>query len=200
MIREIFFKGFLKEDESIHVVIHRHIFFLKRILVRDLFFGIFLPLGVWFLFPQTLLFVVIWAWFGLIRFLYDFIGWYYDAWLVTNISILQIQWDGFFKKSATRTEYHHIESIGYEIKGFIGTLLNFGTITIEKETGGQIMFLNAAFPKKKVEQMMQYQDLFVTQKNIRDHRTLKGLLTDLLSHHFSEYGLPESDLKHKKNK
>lgn len=198
MIRELFYKGFLKEEEIIHVVVHRHFFFAIPHLSRDAFFGMLLPLALWFFIPQTLIFAAVWGWLGLLRFLYDLIDWYYDAWLVTNVSMLQIQWDGFFKKSSTRTEYHHVEAIGYEVKGFWATVFNYGTITVEKETGLQIVFKEAAFPKKKVEQMMQYQDLFITQKNIRDHRTLKGLLTDLLSHHFSEHGFPEESPEKKK--
>lgn len=189
MLQELLYKGFLKEEEEILLTIHKHLILIKSRLLKVFALGIVIPALMAWLFPPTLPFALVWAWIGILRIIYVAIDWYYDAWLITNISIIQITWDGFFKKSSTRTEYHHVEGIAYDIQGFWATLWNYGTIVIEKETGNQIMFEHASNPKKKVEQMLVYQDHFVTQKNIRDHRTLKGLVTDLLGHHFKTHVL-----------
>lgn len=195
MLQNLFYRGFLNENEVIHVVVHRHIFLSLGTFLRDILFGILMPAALWLLFPQAVWFAGVWGWFGMLRIVYDWVDWYYDAWLVTNISIIQVEWDGFFKKNATRTEYHHVESVGYAIEGVWGTICNFGTITVEKLTGATISFTGAAFPKGKVEKMLKYQDNFITDKNLRDHRTLKGLLTDLLSQHFAQFGASESKKK-----
>lgn len=187
MIREFFFKSFLKEDEQVLLVIHRHMITAFPEFFRVVLFGLLIPAVVYWLFPQTLIFTAVWAWLGVMRFIYSFFDWYYDSLLVTNVSILQIVWEGFFSKSAERTEYHHVESIAYEIKGFWPTILNHGTIVIEKETGNLITFEKAVSPKKKVEKMLAFHEYFIAQKNLRDHKTLKGLMTDLLSHHFKEH-------------
>jgi hypothetical protein len=187
MIREWLYSGFLNDDEEILLVVHRHLKVESVNFLRILVLGIGVPVFFYWLFPQVLPFAAVWAWLGFMRLIYGFFDWYYDAWLVTDISIIHVTWDGFFKKSGTRTEYHHIDSIGYEISGFFATLFNYGAITIEKETGNRISFDNAASPKKKVDQMMQFQDHFVTKKNVRDHKTLKGMMTDMLGHHFREH-------------
>lgn len=184
MIREWIYKSFLKEGEEILFTIHRHPILEFPRFLKVLVLGIVIPMFIAFLFPPTIPFAILWGWIGLLRLLYNTLDWYYDSWLITNVSILQIVWDGFFKKTSTRTEYHYIEGIAYDIQGFWATLCNYGTIVVEKETGNQILFEKAWRPKKRVEQMLAYQDLFVTQKSLRDHKTLKGLVTDLLSHHF----------------
>lgn len=193
MLRELFFSSYLKENESIYIVIHRHPIIFFKDLIRIIFFGLVLPALLYLFFPQTLIFAALWGWLGFLRLIYWFIDWYYDVWLVTNISIIQIEWQGFFNKSATRTEYHNVESVTYEVKGFIPMLFNYGTIIIEKETGNQIILQDAVSPRKKVEQMLKYQDLFVTQKGLRDHKTLRGLLTDMIHHHFKKSEYPEEN-------
>ena len=191
MIREFLFRSFLKEDEEILLVIHRHPVTVFSKLLKVFIFGILIPVVIWWFFRDTVLFVGIWGWCGFMIFLYAILDWYYDVWLVTNINIVHVIWDGFFSKSGERTEYHHIESISYEVKGFWATLLNHGTIVVEKETGNLLTFEKAVTPKRKVEKMLVFQEHFMTEKNIRDHKTLKALMTDLVSHHFKEYIAPQ---------
>jgi hypothetical protein len=158
---------------------------------RIIFFGIFLPLFGWWLFPQIMLFAVFWLTIGFLRFIYEFFDWYYDVWLVTNASIIEIMWRGFFEKSSARIEYHIIQGIGYEVKGFWRTLFNFGTIALEKFTGNPSIFDGAVNPKKKAEMLTKAQEDFVSNKSFRDHRALQGVLTDLLQRHIVEHGLPQ---------
>lgn len=186
MIRELFFQGFLQEDEVIHVMIHRHPIVMFKAWVKTIFFGLLVPAFLYWLFPGLWVIALSWGILGFLRLFYDILDWYYDVWIVTSVSIIHVVWDGFFKKSADRTEYHYVESIGYEVKGFLPTLLNYGSITVEKATGNTVTFEHAISPKNKVERMIQYQDQFITKKNFRDHRTLKGLLTDMLHHQYRE--------------
>lgn len=188
MVREIFFKGFLQAGEEIHVVIHRHPMTAFKRWLTTVFFGMVLPLVFFWLFPDLWMFALIWGVLGIMRLIYDIIDWYYDCWIVTSLSIIHVIWDGFFNKSADRTEYHYVESIGYEVKGILQTIFNYGTITVEKATGNTVSFLDSISPKKKVEQMIHYQEEFITKKNFRDHRTLKGLMTEMLHHHYREFG------------
>jgi hypothetical protein len=191
MLRDFFYKSYLAEGEEIQFAIHRHIFMQAKDFFRITFFGIFLPLFIWWLFPQTILFAAIWLGMGILRFFYEFVDWYYDVWLVTNASVIEILWEGFFKKSSARIEYHIIQGIGYEVKGFIPTLFNYGIIVLEKFAGNPSVFLGAVNPKKKTEMLTRAQEQFVTNKSFRDHRALQGVLTDLLQRHIVEYGVEE---------
>lgn len=191
MIRDYLYKSYLSEGENIVFVIHRHLFMQSKDFFRIAFFGLFLPLFGWWLFPQIMLFAVIWLSIGMLRFIYEFFDWYYDVWLVTNASLIEIMWKGFFEKSSARIEYHIIQGIGYEVKGFWRTLFNFGTIALEKFTGNASVFDGAVNPKKKAEMLTKAQEEFVTNKSFRDHRALQGVLTDLLQQHIVEHGLPQ---------
>lgn len=191
MIRDYLYHHYLGEGEKIVFVIHRHIFMELKNFLKVFFFGIFLPAFVWWLFPQTAIFTAIWLAIGMLRFIYEFFDWYYDAWLVTSVSIVEIMWKGFFDKSSTRIEYHIVQGIGYEVKGFWQTLFNYGTIALDKFTGNTSIFEAAANPRKKAEMLTKAQNDFVTNKSFRDHRALQGILTDLLQQHVVQHGLPD---------
>ena len=160
------------------------------------FFGIFIPLVAWWLFrdiKEIALFAAVWLAIGVLRFIYEFFDWYYDVWLVTNASIVEIMWEGFFKKSSTRIEYHIIQGIGYEVTGFGRTIFNYGTIALDKFAGGQSVFDGAISPRKTSEMLTRAQEDFVTNKSFRDHRALQGILTDMLQKHIVEHGVPEEE-------
>lgn len=193
MIRDFLYKSYLAEGEKINFVIHRHLFMEAKGFLKVFFFGIFIPVFFWWLFPQIALFAAIWLAIGLLRFIYEFFDWYYDVWLVTNASIIEIIWEGFFKKSSTRIEYHIIQGIGYEVKGVLRTVFNYGTIALDKFTGGQAVFDGAVSPRKKAEMLTKAQEDFVTNKNLRDHRALQGIMVDMLQRHIVEHGVTEAE-------
>ena len=192
-LRDFFYKGYLGDGEKIVFVIHRHIFMQGKDFLRIIFFGLFLPLFFWWLFPQITFFAAAWLAMGIARFFYEFLDWYYDVWLVTNVSVIEIMWQGFFEKSSSRIEYHTIQGIGYEVKGLTRTLFNYGTVTLEKFAGGASVFDGALKPKKKSEMLSRAQEDFVTNKSFRDHHALQGILTDLLQRHVVDHGLPEEE-------
>ncbi|MBP9718327.1 hypothetical protein KBD59_03455 [Candidatus Gracilibacteria bacterium] len=192
-LRNFFYKSYITDGEEIMFVIHRHLFLELKNFFKVFFFGLFLPVFAWWLFPKLLPLTILWGVIGVVRFLYEFFDWYYDAWLVTNVSVVEVIWEGFFKKSSARIEYHIIQGIGYEIKGIFRTLFNYGSITLEKFTGHPSTFDGAISPKKKVEMLTRAQDEFVKHKNYRDHHALQGLLSDLLQQHVLEHGVPGSE-------
>lgn len=183
------FKSYLTDGEKIQFVIHRHILLEFKIFFKIFFFGLFIPLFGWWLFPQVALFALIWIAIGSVRLIYEFFDWYYDVWLVTSASIIEIMWKGFFDKSSSRIEYHIIQGIGYEVKGFLPTLFNYGTIGLDKFTGNSSVFEGAINPKKKADMLTKAQETFVSNKSFRDHRALQGVLTDLLQRHIVENGI-----------
>lgn len=193
MLRDYMYRSYLGDGEEIQFVIHRHIFMQMKDFAVITFFGLFLPVFGWWLFPEILLFSAIWLAIGFVRFSYEFLDWYYDVWLVTNVSVVEIMWEGFFKKSSARIEYHTIQGIGYEVNGFVRTLFNYGTLVLEKFAGNASTFDGALNPKRKTERLTKAQEDFVTNKSFRDHKTLQGILTDLLQRHVVENGIPEEE-------
>lgn len=190
-LRDYLYKSYLSEGEKIIFVIHRHLLLEMKNFFQIIFFGVFMPLFMWWLFPKLLPISIIWGTIGVVRFIYEFFDWYYDAWLVTNVSVVEVIWEGFFQKSSTRIEYHIIQGIGYEVKGILRTIFNYGSLTLEKFTGNASKFDGAVSPRKKVEMLTAAQDKFVKSKNYKDHHALQGLLSDLLQQHVLEHGTPE---------
>lgn len=195
MIRDFLYRSYLGEGEQIIFVIHRHIVMEMKNFLKVLFFGAFIPVFAWWIFPKITIFAIAWLSIGLLRFLYEFFDWYYDVWLVTSVSIVEIMWRGFFDKSSARIEYHTIQGIGYEVKGFMQTIFNYGTITLDKYTGIASVFDGAIGPRKKAEMLTKVQEDFITNKSFRDHRALQGILTDLLQKHIVDHGLPEEEFE-----
>lgn len=193
MIRDFLYSSYLGEGEKIVFVIHRHLVMELKRFFKVMFFGVLIPAAAWWLFPQIALFAMVWLGIGIIRFLYEFFDWYYDVWLVTNVSIVEVIWEGFFSRSSSRIEYHIIQGIGYEVTGLLRTIFNYGTITLEKYSGNPSVFDGAVGPRKKSEMLTQAQEEFVKNKSFRDHRALQGILTDLLQSHVAEHGLPEEE-------
>ncbi|MEK7528854.1 MAG: hypothetical protein AAB592_03725 [Patescibacteria group bacterium] len=189
MLSEFFYRNYLEESEQVYLVVHRHLFIVFKKFFKIIFLGMVIPLGMWLLFPGLWIVSLVWAWFGLKVLVYQTLKWYYDAWLITDSCIVVIDWKGFFDKSTARIEYHYVDEVGYEIKGFIRTIFNYGSITVVRSTGVPITFDGTWKPKDKIEVMMKFQDQFITKKNFRDHKNLKQMLSDMLHLHQVKGGI-----------
>lgn len=180
MFANILFRNHLNEGEKIYFVAHTHPFLMYPTFFKILFIGILVPLGFNIIMPPFQIMWFTWIGIGVIAFSHEIMNWYLDAWLVTNQGILDIQWNNFFNKSSTRIEYHTIEGITYEIKGFWGTVMNFGNITIEKMGAGTVMTLeNVASPKRVEQEVLHYQKQFIHFKNLKDQTALRDMLVTM---------------------
>ncbi|MBD3360306.1 hypothetical protein GF366_00725 [Candidatus Peregrinibacteria bacterium] len=178
------FKTFLDEGEEIVNVAHRHFLIWKIDSSKTWFFGIILPVFGYFLFPQALIAFIIWGGVGVFGLIYHFIDWYYDAWILTNYGVIDIERNGFFDITTTRIEYHMIEGTSYTVKGFWQTLFNFGDIIIDKLGAQTHVVLKDAYRPKRLERLvMKCQEKYVYERSIRDHNALKDMLSDMIAYH-----------------
>lgn len=184
LLAQLLFRSYIEDGEKIYFVAHRHVFTLYKPVVKLSFFGFLIPGALIFLFPQvTLLLMISIAWISiaLIRFLYILMKWYFDAWLVTNTSVIDIQWNGFFDRAATRIEYHTIEGVSNTIKGFWGTVLNFGNIALSLVASGtQVSLENAKSPRYVEQVVLKAQEEFLVHKASKDQEALKALLAGMI--------------------
>lgn len=182
--RERIFSGYLDEGEKIIRVAHRHIIIFKLDAAKPFFFGIAIPFVLYLFFPQVLPLFVLWWIGGLLGVFYYFIDWYYDVWLLTDFGVVDIERNGLFDITATRVEYHMMEGMSYTIKGVIPTIFNYGDITVDK-LGAQtfVVLKDAASPKKLERLVMKLQEKYVYERSVRDHHTLKGMLSDMIAYH-----------------
>ncbi len=178
------FKGYIDDDEKILYIAHRHILVFKLAVAKTSFFGMMLPFLGFLLFPQFLFVFMIWGGIGFFGFLYHFIDWYYDVWLLTNFGVVDIERNGLFDMTATRIEYHMMEGISYNIKGFLQTVFNYGDITIDKiGAKTSVLLKDASSPKKLERKVLGYQEKHVYDKSVRDHYALKDMLSEMIAYH-----------------
>ena len=189
--REYLFSDYLEDEEEIVFVCHRHPIMLIKDFCRILVLHSVPAVALWYLFPQLFWISITWLVIGFLRFLIILQDWYYDAWLVTSLGIIGVQWTGFFNRTSTRVEYPSIEGVSYTIKGFLPTVLNYGTVTLAKLGGPSTVALKEAFNPKKIERnILKFQEQFMTTKNFKDQEVLKALLSDLVADHVKKHGLP----------
>lgn len=181
MLANILFRSYLNPGEKIRFVAHTHPFTHYSVFFKTLVLGIVLPLGFNLLIPPFYMAWYSWVAIGSLSFFYKLLDWYMDAWIITNVGIIDLQWDGFFRKSSTRIEYYTIEGVTYEIQGFWNTIMNYGNIMIERlGTGTVVTLADVASPKKVEREVLAYQKEFVKEKNFKDHMALKDMLAGML--------------------
>ena len=84
---------------------------------------------------------------GLILFFYHYVMWYFTIYLVTNQRIRQVTQKGIFGKDVVELRLSKIQNISYNIPGFSGEVLGFGTIVIQTFVG-DLVIRNVEHPEK----------------------------------------------------
>ena len=180
IIDEIAFRSLLGKGEHIKYVAHVNMFTIYPQLFRVFLVGLLMPAIGYYLFPPFYSMWLGWGCLGATLFIYRIIQWYLDAWIITNQSVIDQNWQSFFQNSTTRIEYNSIEGITYERKGFWATILGYGRIQIEHMSGQPVSLENVSRPKKVERVILLHQQTFVREQNFQDHGQLKDLLVNLL--------------------
>lgn len=130
-----------RDDEEVLFIFRRHI-----IAMRKGFYALFIPFVLgsipYLIFPNnlTLLWVALGSFgLGLLLFFYHWIGWYYSIFIVTNQRIQQTSQSGLFGKTVIDLSLSKIQNISYNVPGFSGEILGFGTIVIQTYVGDMII-------------------------------------------------------------
>ncbi len=76
---------------------------------------------------------------GSLIFFYHWIGWYYSVFIVTDQRIQQTSQTGLFGKTVIDLSLSKIQNISYNVPGFTGEILGFGTIVIQTYVGDMII-------------------------------------------------------------
>lgn len=129
------------EGEEVLFVFRRHI-----IAMRRGFYELLIPFAVSSVPPllwsdNLMLFLlpVIGLLLGLVLFSYRFMQWYFTVYIVTDERIRQTTQKGFFGRDVVELRLSKIQNISYNIPGFTGEILKFGTIVIQTFVGDLII-------------------------------------------------------------
>jgi hypothetical protein len=187
------FKVYLEEGEDVYYVIHHHIITVFKPIVKLVATMIFLPIFLWWIIPSlsfVWLFIIA---YGVAKISSIVLAWYFNALLVTNLNLIDIEWKGLFDRQANRIEFSQVESFSYNVTGVINTIFNFGDITIDKSSGNQVVITGAYQPKTKAQLLTKIQDEVVNTQLKKDHAGLKDVLTNMLRNHIQEHGITVSE-------
>ncbi len=141
----LFFQKFLEPEEQIVVVIHKHWWSIIVAVAKFVGLAVVLPISVLLLFWNRYLvfFFIPWIVYLLGICIQDLINWYHDALILTSKNILNIDWQGFFHRSANRISYDKIDGVEAITEGIFATLLGFGDLKITTTNGSLILPLVA---------------------------------------------------------
>ncbi|MBD3328353.1 hypothetical protein GF340_03550 [Candidatus Peregrinibacteria bacterium] len=186
-IAQTLFKGYLEDDEKIIHAFHRHPIVIFKELIVIIVFGLVLPIGLWYLFPELLIISGIWVFISLIRILRVLTVWYYDSILVTTNGIVDIYWNGFFDRTSSRMEYINAGGVTTEVRKFHRVLFNYGRVAVQNAGNMDAFVLDDCMNPRKAERIITYYiEHFNQDQKFKDSETLKELLVSMLQNHAND--------------
>lgn len=138
-----------RPGEKVLFVFRRHIIAMRKgfyLLVIPLIITAIPPL-IWQSTLELFLLPVGGLLLGLILFFYHWMMWYFTVYIVTSERLRQVTQKGFFGKDVIELRLSKIQNISYNIPGFTGEVLGYGTIVIQTFVGDLVIH-NVEHPEK----------------------------------------------------
>lgn len=177
------FARHLEEDETLYLVVHKH----WLLGVRSLFWPTVSFVACWVLLslaPSRMLFyaISVWSIVSLVWWLRNFFDYYLDAWIITDMGIIDVAWHGWFHRQSSRVLYSDIQGVSYEIQGITNTLLRYGTISVEKISTGSVISLdNVPYPRKVEGVILKKMEAYLHAKNLKDATHVQEILSGIIA-------------------
>jgi hypothetical protein len=195
MLNGILFRKHLEEDETLLRVVHKH----WLLGFKSLFWPTAVFLVMWILLygVQTKALFLVVSFLSavvLVWWLRNFFDYYLDAWIVTDSGVIDIAWHGWFHRESSRVLYSDLQGVSYEIKGVAGTLLRYGTVTVEKISTGGAMSLEYVYKPRAVESLILHNmEEYLNAKNLKDSKQVQQLLSALVAQHVQMKDFEDED-------
>lgn len=187
MYGERLFTRHVDDDEEILLIVHKHWLLGLRHLGWPLFallatwgFVLFAPFKI-IVYMAAIVSVALLVW--ALRNFYDY---YLDAWIITDQGIIDVEWHGWFHRQSTRVLFSDIQGVSYEIEGVVGTMLRYGTISVEKISTGNVISLEYVKNPRAVEAVILKQmEGYLHTKNLSDAKHVQELLSTIVAREVS---------------
>jgi hypothetical protein len=183
VFEKIFFAGHLDDDEQIVIVVHKHWLMGVKVLWLPTVVLILVASILYFVRTRAILYGVALAELGvLIWWMRNFLDYFLDAWIVTNAGVIDLEWHGWFHRSATRVLYSDVQGVSYEVSGILATLCNYGSMTLEKiSTGSTLNMPYVKRPKRVTALILKCMETYVHSKNLKDATTVQKILAEFVA-------------------
>ena len=129
------------EDEEVLMVFRRHPVVMRKGLIAlliGLLFGM-IPSLIWPTNLANLWFAPAGMALGGVYLFYEWVGWYYSVFIISDQRLIQISKKGFFNRSVVDIGLDKIQNINFQVSGVQETMLGFGTILVQTFVGDLIM-------------------------------------------------------------
>lgn len=183
MLDEFLFRGHLDDEEEICAIVHKH----WVLGVMTLFWPTTSFAAAWavlYYVPFRMMFYIIslWGVVSLVWWLRNFFDYYLDAWIITDQGVLDLEWHGWFHRQVTRMLYSDIQGVSYEVQGLMGTLMDFGFVSIEKISTDALVEMEAVrHPKAVTRMILKNMEKYLHSKNLKDARHVQELLAEVIA-------------------
>ncbi|MFH0776190.1 MAG: hypothetical protein V1936_01095, partial [Patescibacteria group bacterium] len=182
ILDRILFGSHLQEGERLLYVVHAHWFTAYRPVCKVSFFGMLIPVLFYAMFPIVPALWIFGFWFaiGALRFFREVADWYFDVFLVTDQGVIDLDWNGIFDKSSTRIGFDDISGTGFEKKGFLANLLNFGDFSVKSDANTEMVLPQAAAPQRAEKEIMDAKEKYSQARGLEDEKVLREILTGMV--------------------
>lgn len=183
----------LDDGEKLFEIFHRYSIEMWGRFFAWLLLGVVLPLWVTY-YAYSLNFLYSWWWaIGWISLsftwiIYHFIDWYFDVILITNYSLIHVQWHGIFDREASRIEYEDIKEVTISTEGVLQAMLDFGNIEILSISGGRTILRNIPKPQNAEQIIRRYKTNFQKFQRFTDGAEMEKIMSEMVSKHVWTYG------------
>lgn len=189
MLDSFFFARHLEDDEHVTRIVHRHwMIGLKELIVPFLFFVF--PFFVLVLSKPSSSILIIFGSWAVLSFVWlarNFFDYYLDAWIITDHGIIDLEWHGWFHRQSSRILYSDIQGVSTEIVGVIGTVMRYGTLTVEKiSTGSTVSLTEVPRPRSVESMILKNMETYLHSKNLKNAKHIEELLSTLVAEHMQE--------------
>jgi len=194
---ERLFQRHLEDDELLYMLVHKH----WALSVVELSLPVLALLGSWallYLAPIKPVLITILVVDAGIAFwgIRNFLDYYLDALLITDRAVIDVEWHGWFHRESTRVDYSSIEGVSYEIQGILGTMLNFGTITIERIGSGSVVEIEKVkFPRDVDSAILACQAECLRTKNLKDSAQVKDIIAEIVAERMQMNAMEDREKK-----
>lgn len=170
-----FFKKFIPEWHELIHIIHIHPIVILKNLIVQIILLVWLP--VWlFYFSNTVktqipfyyfeiyLFLIFW------KIIYDIFNWYNDVWIITDSSVVALDWS-LFKSKTESVNFDNIEWLWVDEAGVLDKLLKKWWLIIHKIWNEEFILEDAINPYKAIDIIEEASSWSSeSEKNITDER------------------------------
>lgn len=133
-----------RDGEKLLFTFRRHPIAMRKgfygfLIIFAIFSGLALGGFALFMNPDFQWLILVGIIFGGIYFFYQWIGWFFSVFIVTNERVRQIKQKGLFNRSVIDVSLENVQNVSYNVPGLSGSLFGFGTIVLQTQVGDMVI-------------------------------------------------------------